>query len=250
VTKLKSIAVNNPTNDYSWTVTREKEGGEWKLAGLKEGEETDASKLSAVGNPLSSPSFQDVAVEAKDDVTGLDKPVSVDLATFDGFSYGVKIGKVTGDNDYYFRVSVDAKLAEQRVPSKDEKEEDKERLDKEFAETRKKLEEKLAQEKGFSDWTYLVSKWTVDSFFKKHSDFLAEKKEEELKLPDAPTPLLNPPPTGADGKSGTKAEAKPTGSKEAEKQSAADKAPEKQVATPETKAKIGSPGQTAAEEKK
>jgi hypothetical protein len=193
VAKLKSIAVNNPTNDYSWTVTREKEGAEWKLAGLKKGEETDSSKLSAIGNPLSSPSFQDVVIGGKDDVTGLDKPVAVKLTTFDGLTYDIKIGKPTADNDYHLQVAVAGKLAEKREPGKDEKEEDKEKLDKEFAENRKQLEEKLADETTFSKWTYLVSKWTVDSFFKKRGDFMAEKKEEEAKLPATPTPLLNPP---------------------------------------------------------
>jgi hypothetical protein len=194
IAKLKTIAVTSPTNDFSWTVERETEGGEWKLAGLKKDEETDSSKLSAIGNPLSSPSFQDVVVDAKDDTTGFDKAVAVRLTTFEGFSYDLKIGKPTDDNDYHFKVSVDGRLADKREPGKDEKEEDKARLDQEFADNRKKLEAKLTDEKAFSAWTYLVSKWTVDSFFKKRSEFIAEKKvEEEIKLPDTPTPLLNPP---------------------------------------------------------
>lgn len=207
VAKLKSVAVTSPTNDFSWTVSRETEGGEWQLAGLKKDEATDSSKLSAVGNPLGSPSFQDVVVDAKDEGTGLDKPVSIKLATFDGFTYEVKIGKATDDNDYHFQITVDAKLADKREPGKDEKEEDKAKLDKEFAENRKKLEDKLAKEKQFSKWTYLVSKWTVDAFFKKRSEFMAEKKEEEIPLPGTPTPLLKPidPPA-------KKSETKATGS--------------------------------------
>ena len=66
----------------------------------------------------------------------------------------------------------------ERTPGKEEKAEDKEKLDKEFAESRKKLEEKLKSVKAFEKWTYVVSKWTVDPFLKERKDLLVEKKEE------------------------------------------------------------------------
>ena len=198
VAKLKSIEVKHTTNSYSWTVGRDKEGGDWKLAGLQKGEEGDSGKLSAIGNPLGTPSFQDIVVDKKDEELGFDKPISIKLATFEGFNYELTVGKATEDDDYPVRVKVDAKINEHRVPLKDEKAEDKEKADKEFAEGVKKLKEKLTKEKGMEKWTYLVTKWTLDSFNKERKEFIAEKKEEEKKeetvVPTTPTPLLKPTP--------------------------------------------------------
>ncbi len=90
-----------------------------------------------------------------------------------------------------------ADLPKERKPGKDEKTEDKEKLDKEFKEKMSKLDEKLKQEKAFEKWTYLVSKWTVDPLLKERKDLLAEKKEEpkkEEKEPSGAAPDLKPAP--------------------------------------------------------
>jgi len=244
VAKLKSIEVQHPTNSFSWKVFREKEGGDWKLAGLKEGEEGDSSKLSAIGNPLSSPSFQDILVGKKDEELGFDKPIVIKLSTFEGFNYELTVGKPTKDDDYPVRVKVSATIKEKREAPKDEKPEDKEKADKEFAENVKKLKEKLEREKAMEKWTYLVTKWTLDSFFKERKEFIAEKKEEEkkeeTKLPDTPTPLLKPAPTAPKAGSGSesKTEAAPAKKPEAktEKPKAAPAKPagEKTSAKPAT----------------
>ena len=63
-------------------------------------------------------------------------------------------------------VTVTAQIPKERAAGKDEKPEDKARLDKEFKDKQKKLEDKLAQEQGYGKWIYLVSNWTVDSLLK------------------------------------------------------------------------------------
>ncbi|MBG90064.1 MAG: hypothetical protein CMO80_24635 [Verrucomicrobiales bacterium] len=197
VSKLKTIDVVSSSNEFTWNVVREAEGGDWKLQGkTPAGKEIDSSKISSIGNPLGSPSFQDVIVGKKAEDTGLDKPTKITLTTFEGFKYDVKVGKQTEDNDYYFQVNVSANIDKKRTPGKDEKEEDKAKLDQEFADSVKKLEEKLAKEQVFNKWTYLVSKWTVDSFFKQRSDFFkdqeAKKDDASVSIPNTPTPLLPP----------------------------------------------------------
>src|SRR5213075_2206811 len=74
VEKAKSVAVNFPNATNSWKLTRESETGEWKLADAKPTEQLDSSKASGVANPLSSPSFADVATKTKPEELGLDKP--------------------------------------------------------------------------------------------------------------------------------------------------------------------------------
>ncbi len=178
VEHLKSVAVTYATNAAAgWKVSRETEGGEWKLADVKPTEQVDTNKLSAIGSPLSSPSFADVVADPKPDKLGLDKPATLTLETFDGFTYTAKAGTASGDN-YPFTISVAATIPKARPAGKDEKPEDKEKLDKGFAEMVKKLEEKFASDQKFAKWTYLVSKWTLDSTLKTRADLLVEKKEE------------------------------------------------------------------------
>ena len=48
---------------------------------------------------------------------------------------------------------------------------------KEFADSQKKLTDKLAAEKALEKWTYLVSDYTLDSLLKKRGELLSEKPE-------------------------------------------------------------------------
>jgi len=182
VEKLKTVSVTNTNATNSWKLTRETENGVLTLADAKPGEQLDAGKSSPAGNALSFPSFTDVvSPQTKPEETGMDNPIVANIGTFDGFNYTVKIGKKTAEDNYYMSMSVSADLPKERTPGKDEKPEDKEKLDKEFKEKNSKLDEKLKQEKAFEKWTYLVSKWTVDPLLKERKDLLAEKKEEPKK---------------------------------------------------------------------
>ena len=123
----------------------------------------------------------------------MDQPIVARLETFDGFTYTVKIGNKTNDDNYYLNASVAADLPKDRTAGKDEKPEDKEKLDKEFKEKVSKLEEKLKQEKAYAKWTYLVSKWTVDPLLKERKDLLLEKKEETKQQTPTQTNTVSEP---------------------------------------------------------
>jgi hypothetical protein len=181
VEKVKSIAVVSTNATNSWKLTRETETGDWSLADKKEGEELDKNKTYVMNNALSSPSFNDVLPpDAKPEETGMDHPLTATIETFDQFTYTVKLGK-TNDENYNISFNVAANIASERTPGKDEKPEDKEKLDKEFKEKNDKLKEKLNKEKAFEKWTYVVSKWTIDPLLKQRHELLAEKKAEEKK---------------------------------------------------------------------
>ncbi len=195
VENLKSISVTSQTASNNFTLTREKEGGDWKLVDAKKEESLDTGKTGVMNNALTSPSFTDVVTNGVE--TGLDKPVAAKLETFDGFTYDVKVGKKVSDarDDYYFKVAVSANIPKERTAGKDEKPEDKTKLDKEHADKVKKLEEKLKTEKAFEKWTYIVSKWTIDPLLKERKDLLAEKKEEPkvAEKSNSPSPVVTPP---------------------------------------------------------
>ena len=182
VEKIRSIAVAYPVPTNSWKVTRDTEtGSDWKLAGAKPEEKIDSAKTSNFSYALSSPSFTDVMPpNTKPEQTGLDKPTVITLDTFDNFTYTVKVGQKTNDN-MPMVVAITAQIPKERTPGKDEKAEDKARLDKEFKDKQKKLEDKLAQEKRFENWKYLVSNWTLESLLKDRGQLLVEKKEEPKK---------------------------------------------------------------------
>lgn len=180
VEKARSIAVTFQNATNSWKLLRETEGAELKLADAKPGEELDSAKASGVANPFSSPSFTDVAAGVTPEAAGFDKPTLVTIETLEGFTYVIKVGAKTNEN-YFLTMSVTAAFPKERPAVKDEKAEDKARLDKEFADKQKKLEEKLAAEKAFEPWTYLVANWIIDPIIKERSQFMVEKKEEPAK---------------------------------------------------------------------
>jgi len=196
VEKIRSIAVTYPVATNSWKVTRDTEtASDWKLADAKPDEKLDSSKTSSFSYALSSPSFNDVLpADTKPEPAGLDKPTVVTIDTFDNFTYTIKLGQKTNDNVPLI-VAVTAQIPKERTAGKDEKPEDKTRLDKEFKEKQKKFEDKLSQEQGYGKWIYLVSNWTVDSLLKERGQLLVEKKEEKPATTDSKKPqdLMVPP---------------------------------------------------------
>jgi hypothetical protein len=182
VEKIRSIAVMLPVATNSWKVSRDTEtASDWKLADAKPDEKLDSTKTSGFSYALNSPSFNDVLPsDTKPEQTGLDKPTVITLDTFDNFTYTIKLGQKTNDN-LPMALAVTAQLPKERTPGKDEKPEDKTRLDKEFKDQQKKLEDKLSQEKSFEKWVYLASNWTFDSLLKDRAQLLVEKKEESKK---------------------------------------------------------------------
>ena len=183
IEKIKSISVVTTNATNNWKLTRETETGEWKLADAKPDEALDSGKSGGVTSAFSYPSFNDVSTNP--DTAGLDKPVvTATIETFDGHVYTAKIGGKSGDENYHFQIAAAGNFVKERTPGKDEKPEDKEKLDKEFKDALAKKEEKLKNEKAYEKWTYVVSKWTVDPILKERKDLLAEKKEEPK--PEAP----------------------------------------------------------------
>ncbi len=188
VERVKSVAVVFPNATNNWKLGRETDGAEWKFAATNAAEILDGSKTGALNNLLGSASFNDVIADPKPETTGFDKPVIATVETLDGFTYVIKIGKTIGDaegGNHAFQFSVSANLPKERTPGKDEKPEDKKKLDDEFAAKQKPLQEKLAAEKKFENWIYTVPKWNLETLLKERKDFLTEKKDE-AKPPGAP----------------------------------------------------------------
>lgn len=184
------IEVKHEEGTNSFALSRTNELSDWRLEPAVPGEELDKNKLFSFNTLLSNPSFNDVIVSPDPAALGLDKATQAEVRTAAGFTYKFKIGKADGE-DYAVQVAVDASVVRERPPVKDEKADDKTRLDKEFKDKLAKLDEKLKTEQAFNKWTYKVSKWTIDALLKNRSELLVEKKAAAAvgKKPDA-TPGL------------------------------------------------------------
>jgi hypothetical protein len=185
-----SFVSTNATN--SWKLSRASESAPWVMAEPKAGEVLDTNKASSLTSALSFPSFVDVAMDAAPDKTGLDQPLIVTIETFDHFTYRLKIGHKTPENDYNLNVAVTAEIPAARVTGKDEKADEKAKLDKEFQEKTKQQQDKLQQEKSLAKWTYLVNNWLVDPFIRDRAQLMVEKQTEKKEAAatsdDKPTP--------------------------------------------------------------
>ncbi|MGP8199799.1 MAG: DUF4340 domain-containing protein [Limisphaerales bacterium] len=175
IEKPKSISLVSTNAADSWSLTRDSEGNPWVLSNIKTNEVLDTNKVSSLSSTLSYPSFVDVAADAAPAKTGLDKPLVVTITTFDHFTYTLKIGAKTPENDYNVSVAVTADFPTERQAGKDEKPEGKKALDKEFQDKLKTLQTKLQQEKSLNGWTYLVNNWLIDPLIRTRAQLMVEK---------------------------------------------------------------------------
>ena len=193
VEKPQTIALASTNEANSWKLSRESESAPWVLAALKTGEVLDTNKVASLASTLSYPSFVDVAGNLPPEKTGLDKPLVVNIETFDHFTYTIDIGARTPENDYYLKITAAAALPSERTPGKDEKPDDKKKLDKEFQDKNKPLQDKLKREQALGQWTYLVNNWLIDPLIRDRAQLMVEKKSDAAQAPaeekkDEPAP--------------------------------------------------------------
>ena len=107
---------------------------------MKPGEQFDTNKTTGLATALNSATLEDVVCAgAKPDQPGWDHPATITLDTFDGFTYTLNVRAKTNDTSRYcLAVAVTADLPKARTPGKDEKPEDKAKLDREFQEMQSK----------------------------------------------------------------------------------------------------------------
>jgi hypothetical protein len=176
VEKPRSISVKFPQATNSWTLTRTNDTADWQLADAKAGEKLDSSKISSVTAPFASASFDDVAA-ASAPATGSNTVLTVE--TFDGFSY-VSTIEPKQDDGYPVRFAISANFPAARVAAKDEKPDDKAKLDKDFQAQQKTLADKLAKESAYTNWVYRMPAYSVDELLKTRQQLLQEPETNSV----------------------------------------------------------------------
>ena len=172
----RSIVAVGPDGKERWSLTKDREDADWKLAGRGP---VDLQKATDASSALYALQIADAAPGVSDADAGLDKPVTIRAQTFEGWTYELKVGKPVPGNRYYVRSSVAGAVPDSRRPSADEKAEDKEKADKAFAAQQEVLAGKLAREQAVAGRTVLVAKSAVDPLLRDRKDLLKVDKPKD-----------------------------------------------------------------------
>jgi len=173
--RIRTLAAGPEGGAPHWKITRAEEWGQWKFAAG--GGDLNPGAAVAAANKLGSLSFDDVALDSGKEASG--KPLVIVAETFDNLVYTVRLaGKAKGD-DYFVSVTVKGEPPKSRAPEKGEKAQDKERRDKEFAESRKRLEERISAEQALAKWTYVIGKRELEPLLRAREEMVAPRRERK-----------------------------------------------------------------------
>lgn len=170
--RIKSLAASG--DGAQWKIARKEEYDPWKFA--EGGGELDPSKAVAAVNALAGLAFSDIALDVK--AENFEKPRTFVADTYDNLVYTIRIAKKPESDDYYLSVAVSGEPPRTRTPEKNEKPADKDRLDKQFEETLKKLDARVKLEKSLAAWTYIVAAKTLEPLLKTRGDLIAAPRKK------------------------------------------------------------------------
>jgi hypothetical protein len=122
-------------------------------------------------------SFDDVALDSGKEATG--KPLVIVAETFDNLVYTVKLARKAKGDDYFVSFTVKGEPPKSRAPEKGEKAQDKERRDKEFAESRTRLEERIAAEQALAKWAYVIGKRELEPLLRARGEMVAPRRDRK-----------------------------------------------------------------------
>jgi hypothetical protein len=149
-----------------WRIERARDDAGWKLTPIRAGEKVDTIRANSASYSLNSVDLADVAApDLKPADAGLDKPFAhITALTFDGLTYSLRLGKLSGDN-VHAKVAITG-TAKASGPD--------------AAERQKKIDERLPRERALATYTLLVAKSKFEDILKKRAEML-EKKEPAKK---------------------------------------------------------------------
>lgn len=177
VEDIQSIEIISGEKKEDWKLTRKEGEANFALANAKENEELDQNKVSSMKSAFSNAQVEDVFTG---DALKENKPegTTFKISTFDGFHYEISVGEKNDLNELPLAIKVSGKFEEKRKEGEEESDEEKERLDKEFADALAQHNEKLAAEKALEGHVFKVRSYIVDSIIKKRSEILVEDEKE------------------------------------------------------------------------
>lgn len=179
--RIKSLEVR-PADGEGWKIERPDENTDWTFnVPPPPGMSFMVTRANAASYSLSLLELADVAPPGLTPAqTGLDAPTVVVARSFDGLTYTLNIGKPEGSR-HYLSVSVEGTPAKApRVPGADEKPEEREKRDREYADYLARLDARLPHEQGLAKHVLLVERLRLEDVLRKRSEFF-EKQEAPTK---------------------------------------------------------------------
>jgi hypothetical protein len=192
----KSITHTAPNAADSWKISRENDSAAWVLADAKPGEALDSKRPPMMLNSLSTASFSDVLSAGDAAKAGLDNPVVVTVETFDHFTYNFKISPKLPDESCLMTVNVSADIPTTRIIANEENPDTRKKLDAEFQEKTKKLQDKYRQEQALENWDYKVNAWILDSVTRSRGQILEGYKDVAAETQNTAASAPEKPRTG------------------------------------------------------
>lgn len=172
--RVKSMTVTQADGRPRWMLTRATPGDVF-LFGGGGSERPDPQKAQDRISAIYAISQNDVIAKPDPVATGLDKPLTVKIDTFDNLSYTFKIGGKVGTG-YAFTFTSSGEPPLTRPLVKDEKPEERQKKEKEYLDLRVKWMEQLTRERNLEKWTYEVPKMTIEPLLVERSQLLSDKK--------------------------------------------------------------------------
>jgi hypothetical protein len=163
--KVKAMEVTLARGE-KWKIERARDDAGWKLTPSRPGEKLDTIRANSASYSLNSVELADVAAPGLQPAeTGLDKPSAhISALTFDGLTYTLKLGRLSGDN-YYTTLAV---AGAGKASGAD------------AAERQKKIDERLPRERAFAAHTLLIAKSKFEDILRNRVELL-EKKDSGRK---------------------------------------------------------------------
>ena len=173
--RIRTLAAGPEGAAPEWKIARNEEWGQWKFAAG--GGDLNPSAAVMATNKLAQLSFSDVVPDPK--AADAEKPRVVVAETFDNLVYTVRMAKKKDSDDYVVNFTVTGEPPKQRPAEKGEKKEEAERRDKDFAQSQKRLEQRLALERALSKWTYVIPKGEIEPLLAGRDGMVAPKRGEK-----------------------------------------------------------------------
>lgn len=211
VDQMQTITLSAPEDPEftTWKLTRPNAQAQFSLAGMSEDEVMQLTSTNALRALFQYSGFQDVlSPERSQELANPDAKLKrrAVITTFDGLTYTLDFWPEQApakdkDSDprlpalqpkYHFTIAVKADIPKERAKSADEKPEDSQRLDAQFAQTQQAAQEKLAAARALEGRIFQVSQSLVSPLLKQRSDFVTAKTKPSAASPPVRVPAAQP----------------------------------------------------------
>jgi len=176
ITDLKQ-AVLKDNATVLWEVSRTDKNADLTLQGdIPADKEVDSGKLGGVKNAFNWVRYKDVIdPAASPESIGMDKAKTLQVTDFEDFIYTLTIAEPVAEKQY-LKIAVAWQGPLERTASADEKPEEKEKADAEFAKTVKKKQDQAKELNArLSPWVYEVEARVLENVNQARAAFLKDK---------------------------------------------------------------------------